>query len=98
MGAIATGTTPDTAAADNFHSLEIVFAAVESRNGTAAKSTCRQAASAIGPSGQCGARRTSNVSASAAIRRHSEMPPAWETSGWATAMPAWSTGRKSVRL
>ena len=53
-----------------------------------AKATCRLAASAIGPSGQCGARLTSYASAMAAIRRTSEMPPACERSGWATAMPA----------
>ncbi len=62
-----------------------------------AKSTCRQAASASGPSGQCGASAASKVSASAAMRRTSEMPPACATSGCTTPTPACSTGRKSHR-
>ena len=62
-----------------------------------AKSSCRHAASAIGPSGQCGAMATPYASAIAAIRRHSEMPPACERSGCATAMPEVSTSRKSHR-
>src|SRR6218665_1516666 len=62
-----------------------------------AKSTCRQAASASGPRGQCGAMATSKVSASAAIRRTSEMPPAWARSGCKTATPASSAGSTSQR-
>src|SRR6218665_3933468 len=62
-----------------------------------AKSTCRQAASASGPRGQCGGMATSKVSASAAIRRTSEMPPAWARSGCKTATPASSAGSTSQR-
>ena len=53
--------------------------------------------SVIGPNGQCGATTTSYASAIAAMRRTSEMPPAWERSGWATAMPVGRTSRKSQR-
>ena len=53
----------------------------------ATKSTCRQAASATGPSGQCGASATSYASAIAAILWHSVMPPACERSGCRIAMP-----------
>jgi hypothetical protein len=62
-----------------------------------AKPTCNEAASAIGPSGQCGASDAPYTSAIAAIRRTSEMPPAWDRSGWTTATPASSAGRKSQR-
>ncbi|CAM5438184.1 hypothetical protein SVIOM74S_05364 [Streptomyces violarus] len=61
------------------------------------KAIWRLAASAIGPSGQWGAMVTSYVSAMAAMRRTSEMPPACDRSGWATAMPLVMTSRKSQR-
>jgi len=64
----------------------------------AANPICRLDASASGPSGQCGAIATSNTSQSDAMRRTSLMPPACERSGWATAIPACSTGRNSCRL
>jgi hypothetical protein len=40
---------------------------------------------------------TSYVSAMAAMRRTSEIPPACDRSGWATAMPLVMTSRKSQR-
>ena len=46
--------------------------------GTAA-ATCKHAASAMGPSGQWGASPTSYVSASAAMRNSSDMPPQCDT-------------------
>lgn len=61
------------------------------------KAIWRLAARAIGPRGQCGARATSYVSAMAAMRRTSEIPPACERSGRATAMPLVMTSRKSQR-
>lgn len=42
-----------------------------------ARATCRLAANAMGPSGQCGARATSYVSTSEAMRRSSLIPPQW---------------------
>src|SRR5690554_6478481 len=45
-------------------------------------STCKQAASAMGPKGQWGATATSKASAMENIFLHSVMPPAWERSGW----------------
>eukprot|EP00966_Prymnesium_polylepis_P179694 4160432-Prymnesium_polylepis.1 len=44
----------------------------------AVASTARHAASAIGPSGQCGASDTSYASAMRAIVRSGEIPPQWE--------------------
>lgn len=62
-----------------------------------ANATWRLEAREIGPSGQWGASSAPNTSAWAAMRRTSEMPPAWDRSGCATATPAWKAGRKSQR-
>ena len=62
-----------------------------------AKPTWRLAASAIGPSGQCGASSAPKVSASEAILVTSLIPPACDRSGCTTATPACSTGRKPAR-
>jgi hypothetical protein len=57
---------------------------------------CNEAANAIGPNGQCGATPISYVSAILAILLVSEIPPAWEMSGWMISMhPASKYGRQS---
>ena len=62
-----------------------------------ANATWRLAASAIGPSGQCGANSAPYVSASAAIRRTSEIPPACDRSGCTTPTPACNGGQEVGR-
>ena len=62
-------------------------------------SSWSDAASAIGPSGQCGATATSYASAIAAILPHSSSPPACERSGWTTSTaPDVSTSLKPQRV
>src|SRR4028119_1474236 len=62
-------------------------------------SSCREAASAMGPRGQCGATATSKASAIAAILRVSKIPPACERSGCTmSTYPPTNTLLKSQRV